>query len=327
MDENHNKRKRSLEMTISSLPDDLWFKIFLRLPVENLLASKCVCKSWLSVISSPSFVRTHLKLSISSGEYDETLIVHHQLKGEDDNQELVGCGPFSLSHLATCDILEQLDFFYSEGDYLSKPILPCKILGSDCGIVCVLVEYGGEKDIYLWNPATKVSKLIAQGWHVKWEAIGFGFDLTDFDCKVVHIVSTSTCAEVFSSNRNAWRKIEPMPLDVPMIPDFYVCLHGFLLTTGRHGMMAFNLNKEVFIFNIELPGDPVSTCITEYNGSVAASVFQKSENKVKLWTLDDEACLRGGGVEASWTMKLSCDIVGKRFDFVAGLFNSVEFLL
>ena len=68
-------------------------------------------------------------------------------------------------------------------------------------------------------------------------------------------------------------------------------------------MMAFDLNKEVFIYNIKLPTvDPEGTCIAGYYDSIAVMMCEQSENKVKLWTLDDEACLSGGGVEASWTM-------------------------
>ncbi|XP_063949934.1 F-box/kelch-repeat protein At3g23880-like [Daucus carota subsp. sativus] len=173
---------------MSNLPDDLWFQIFLRLPVKDLLvASNCVCKSWLSNISSRRFVTDHLRRSISSGEDDETLIVHHSV-----NLELQGWGPFSLTHLTSGDVLEQLDCPYSEGYYSYGPT-SSRILGSDCGIVCVLVEHGRRYDIYLWNPATKLSKLIpsqAEGRLLKQQIIGFGFDQKDFDCKVVEIVSS-----------------------------------------------------------------------------------------------------------------------------------------
>ncbi|KAK1386379.1 hypothetical protein POM88_024114 [Heracleum sosnowskyi] len=46
----------------------------------------------------------------------------------------------------------------------------------------------------------------------------------------------------------------------------------------------------------------------------------------KLWTLNDEACLGGVGVKASWTMMLTID-AGERCEWVYGIFKSVEFLL
>lgn len=33
------------------------------------------------------------------------------------------------------------------------------------------------------------------------------------------------------------------------------------------------------------------------------------DEMINIWTLDDDACLRGGGVEASWTPMFSIDIV------------------
>ena len=120
-DDNHNRRKRSPEIAMSNLPDDLWFQIFLHLPVKDLLASKCVCKSWLANISSRRFVTDHLRRSISSGEDNETLIVHHSV-----NRAQHGWGPFSLTHLTSGDVLEQLDSpyegYYSSGYYSSRPI-------------------------------------------------------------------------------------------------------------------------------------------------------------------------------------------------------------
>ncbi|KAG5001241.1 hypothetical protein JHK87_022313 [Glycine soja] len=39
---------------------DLIVEILLRLPIKSLLRFKCVCKSWLSFISNPHFVKSHL---------------------------------------------------------------------------------------------------------------------------------------------------------------------------------------------------------------------------------------------------------------------------
>lgn len=39
---------------------DLIVEILLRLPIKSLLRFKCVCKSWLSFISDPHFVKSHL---------------------------------------------------------------------------------------------------------------------------------------------------------------------------------------------------------------------------------------------------------------------------
>ncbi|KAK1398267.1 F-box domain-containing protein [Heracleum sosnowskyi] len=235
---------------------------------------------------------------------------------------------------ASGEMLENLKFPYSQGDYPFEPM--SVLLGCQCGIVCVYVDVSDlpaankKFDIYLWNPATKHSKLIPPHTIHKslpeTPSIGLGFDHIDLDFKVLKVLKRPSSAEVYFSNRNAWRKIEPKPIDVPFNVGFHVCLHGFLLTVGHKGMMAFDLNKEVFICNIENPAGPTDGRITEFNDSISVSAYAKFDDKVNLWTLDSEACLQGGGVKVSWTKILSVH-VGLPLDWVAGLLNSVDFIL
>ena len=95
---------------------------------------------------------------------------------------------------------------------------------------------------------------------------------------------------------------------------------------GRNRMMAFALDKGVFVCHIKLPVISFNARFTDFNDSIAVYMFEFLESKIKLWTLDDEACLRGSGVEASWTLMLSND-VGVELVAVEGLFNNVEFLV
>ncbi|KAK1386380.1 hypothetical protein POM88_024115 [Heracleum sosnowskyi] len=156
----------------------------------------------------------------------------------------------------------------------------------------------------------------------------FGFDPIDFDFKVVRVLSKDMFPEVYSLNKNVWHNIETRLSDIPYRHRIETCLHGFLFAIGHNGMMAFDLNKEVFICDISLPVPSNDTCVTDFKDSVAVIIFNFSEkvDRIKLWTLDDEACLRGVGVKASWTMMLTID-VGVRVDWVYGIFNSVELLL
>ena len=165
-------------------------------------------------------------------------------------------------------------------------------------------------------------------------ALGFGFDHVDLDFKVVRVVPCDLSApvhstdayltEIYSSNRNTWRKIEPTPTDYPNYNHFDASLHGFLFTIGYCGMIAFDINKEVFISDINLPyslGDYAyfETRVTEFKDSVATIVSVMYKRKIKLWTLDDEACLcRSGGVEASWTIM-------QVFKYRKSLFSLVRF--
>uniref|UniRef100_M8D446 Uncharacterized protein n=1 Tax=Aegilops tauschii TaxID=37682 RepID=M8D446_AEGTA len=51
--------------SLASLPDDLTSEILSRLPARSAARLKCVCKGWLSVVSSRCFADAHLELSRS----------------------------------------------------------------------------------------------------------------------------------------------------------------------------------------------------------------------------------------------------------------------
>lgn len=88
-------------------------------------------------------------------------------------------------------------------------------------------------------------------------------------------------------------------------------------------MSAFDLNTEVFTVGIELPTECLCLLLQQLQCTIVVITSQINEriHTFNLWTLDDEACLRGGGVEASWSEILSVDV-----DFpihsVCGCFNS-----
>ncbi|XP_074364465.1 F-box/kelch-repeat protein At3g23880-like [Apium graveolens] len=331
-------KKRAWEKVMSSFTDDLWTEILLRLPIKSLLRFKSVCKSWFSIISSHRFAKSHHAIA---GTDDQVVIVH--LEPNDNDFDADVDGSFSLIHLGSEPNCKNLDFPYSQGEYPSKDIFST-LIGSHFGIVCVSVDVSdwsvtnNNFDIYLWNPATKHSKLIPR--YNKSDnaytsgSLGFAFDHIDSDFKLVKVQSRDFFAKVYSSNRNEWRCIEPRPIDVPQRNVFDICFHGFLFAIGNNsGMMAFNLNKELFICDINLPvtsfddaQSSTKTRVSNFNDTIAVIFCTMDNGKIQLWTLDNEACLCGGGVQALWTKVLSID-VGLPLYLVEGLYNNSQFLV
>ncbi|XP_074379552.1 F-box/LRR-repeat protein At2g43260-like [Apium graveolens] len=170
--------------------------------------------------------------------------------------------------------------------------------------------------------------------NLKLLAMGFGFDHVSGDFKVVRVVASYDqpfSAEVYSANADVWRKIDPRPTDFPDCDEFDVCVNGFLCCEGLYGMMVFDLDKEVFTCGIDpLPSRSFNSTFINFNDSIAIITSTGYKlNAYNLWTLDDEACLRGSGVEASWTLKLSIG-VDCAVDYpprVYGCFNSGDFLI
>lgn len=343
-------KRRIIEGVGERLTEDLLIEVLLWLPMKPLLRFKSVSKSWFSLISSHRFAQFHLQRALASAAVqDQTLIAQVTrfedlvLEGED--------GFFILLDIDSLEFGANLKLPYSQDVY---PFVkefpfepPCDLVGSECGIVCVSVDLTkwpaaeNKTDIYLWNPATKQSQRIPPPTiqdYKKKTALGFCFDHINVDFKVVRVVTgqhQSSSAEVYSSNKNIWQKIEPKPIDVPYSNDFHACLHGFLLTTGYNGAMAFDINKEVFVCDIDLPAHSFDhdiyrfeARITDFNDSIAVfnSTNKGFNDKINLWTLDDEACLHGSGVKASWSLTISI-YLGNVPQFVGGIFNNVEFLI
>ncbi|WOG91450.1 hypothetical protein DCAR_0310699 [Daucus carota subsp. sativus] len=307
------------------LTEDLITDILVRLPVKSLLRCKSVSKPWFSLISSPNFTKYQLKHTLSKPGADRTLI----LKIDDDFISLLSLNPPQLN--------APFAFPYTIGHF--------RIVGSCNGIVCVSAPrtfcyfpwYRRTHDIYLWNPATRQSKLIPPNIRddIPSRAVGFGFDSVHNDYKVMRVASSFAepfSAEVYSANADVWRKLDPMRSDYPEYGDFDVCVNGFLCCQGFYGMMALDLSTEVIASGIRLPhGSDKYSCITDFNDSIAIITYNKDELNpvIKLRTLDDEACLRGDGVEACWTLRLSIhvDLAGSSLSRVYGCFSTGDFML
>ncbi|XP_074378712.1 F-box protein At2g21930-like [Apium graveolens] len=302
------------------IPDDLIINILQRLPVKTLLRFKTVSKRWLSLISDPSFVYSHLR---HASENNESLIFnikryyHYKYS-------------IALRHIDST-----VDLPYFEGELLRD----LYIIGSSNGIVCLVKNYRADLvsyrnhlhrasgiyetrslnlQIYLWNPATKKSKLLPPPHclvtNFAFEQVGFGFDPLVNDYKVVmchYHLNRDTCAVVYSTNANAWKEIE-RPKIYPQLSVCDACVNGVLYWSSYHCVMLYDLNKEVF-YDHRFPANVLRTSggkllcvrIMEMKDSIAVITYTNDvarlQSKVNLWTVDD-------GFERSWTLRYSFDV-------------------
>ncbi|XP_026377649.1 F-box protein CPR1-like [Papaver somniferum] len=63
---------------MSSIPEDVYLQILIRVPVKTTFVCKCVCKNWLGLISSPQFIKVHLDFNIQMNNYN---IILHDFDG------------------------------------------------------------------------------------------------------------------------------------------------------------------------------------------------------------------------------------------------------
>ncbi|KAK1352856.1 F-box domain-containing protein [Heracleum sosnowskyi] len=309
-----------------TLPEDLISEILVRVPVKSLLCLQLVCKDWLSLIKHPAFVKSQLRHANTTQTHQALIVTN--VAGSREHIALLDVN--SRQFVSDC----KLPFTQRESDVSIA-------IGSVSGIVFVYFIVNCKASMYLWNPATRQSKLIPPSFNICYPS-GFGYDPIDDEYKVVCFrCKESYSAHVYLANRDEWRR-GPDPIDFTYSYNsrrFDVCFNGFLCGPGTHGMMLeFDLHKEVLICAIKLPviikddedDHDIITSIIEFNKSIVViKLWDKGCNdgqKINMWMLDDDACLGGGGVEASWTPMFSINVAMPAHS-ILGYFNNRDLLL
>ncbi|CAO2838636.1 unnamed protein product [Amaranthus hypochondriacus] len=250
------------------LPHDLIVHHILPwLPIKSLMQYKLVSKQWYSSISSPSFIKTHLKLTPFSDPFTplESLIIQsghgYYLYECDDNHDLENG-------------VQWQNLIQIEGGYMFRDTY---LVGSSNGLVC-LAHYKNEYFI-LWNPTTTQHRI-----HYPDEGIGnqkpnfinwgFGYVSSENDHKVIRIsliwandrfINT---VHVYSLRFNRWKKIK-FGLDHYFFPQRARLVHGFLYwawnckSTDSIKLVSFDLYREKFeiVHHLDLSSESDMLCV------------------------------------------------------------------
>ncbi|XP_061344289.1 F-box/kelch-repeat protein At3g23880-like [Gastrolobium bilobum] len=165
----------------------------LRLPVKSLVRFKCVCKSWLSLISNPHFAKSHFELSATPS-----------------NRVL--CVASSGSEALSIDVDASLHDDSALVSLVSprpQPGEPVAIFGSCRGFL--LLGRDENPNLYLWNPSTGFHKQLSCPEIVRKKyiypqpyLIGFGYDPSTDDYLVVVLCQDDSV--FFSFRTNSWKK-------------------------------------------------------------------------------------------------------------------------
>lgn len=307
-------RTRTSGCCSSNLPDELIFKILSWTCVISLFRCKSVCKSWLSMISKPEFMKTHLTNSLSklpsilmiTSKIDDEEYVHEQEHGY-MKQPLYG-------RRAATIVSPQQD-----SDSLNLPLLSpfdgnVEFVSSCNGIVCVCVcDLNGIADIYLYNPLTRrIFKKLPPPIHYSGRYpfcvdVVFGFDCLSHDFKVVKIDYDSNdtnnyklvdvvAVHLYSSNAGSWRVVE-VNIQLPTLVSYPLrsvlrsgpVVDGVLYLEGMDVIVTFDLHNESFGL-ISYPSfmHTKKSNVFDFQGSVAVVVESGSLDKkeVSLWTME-----------------------------------------
>jgi F-box interacting protein len=291
------------------LPEDLLMEILSRLPVKSLMRCKCVSKSWYALVTNPSFITKHLKIS------------HNVNRGAAILRRGDGLDQRRLSMLSNETLEVSADVDLSK--WFQDEVSMVSMFGPCNGILCLSCALWKKRDydrLVLWNPATRESKILPP-IHRQLDmpdltsTFGFGFDPKTNDYKVVRIMNFRFryCeVQVYHLSTNSWRVIgsSPDPSLFIKLPRFPSCLNGVhywwacegedYFDEGPRHFIAFDMSNEVFQELLPPPFERVSTWtedVAVINDSVTLILPCGIESKewVGIWVLNE--C----GVEMTWT--------------------------
>ncbi|XP_027098844.1 F-box protein CPR1-like [Coffea arabica] len=200
------------------IPDHVLVNVLLRLPFDSLIRSRCVSKSWRSLIDDPHFIKMHyLNKNHLQTNY------HH------DDTKIIALVEHGASVFTRP---ESRKFYTSDSDLSCSSILHAKQL--NCPIE--LSEYHSQFSSGIgFDPVNDAYKVVAfmKCWSI--------FD-QDWSTPTSHEVY------VYSSKLNSWKIIGDFPFENP----FREPMDGLLVNGALHWfycvgyILAFDLSSEEF---------------------------------------------------------------------------------
>lgn len=190
-------------------PQEIINLILVSLPVKSLFRFRSVCKLWLSIISTPSFIKAHQD---SMSTKDPRLILADAPFDSQDNYQHLEFSTCSLYNLQNDLLTDEPVTETIEGNFNS-------VVGYCInGLVCLVSD--DDFRAVLWNPSTRKSRRLPKiDMAHYYVCYGFCYDECNDDFKVFAIYSDDDCAfeykvSVYSSKSDSWRVIGDLPFNV-----------------------------------------------------------------------------------------------------------------
>ncbi|XP_006358425.1 F-box/kelch-repeat protein At3g23880-like [Solanum tuberosum] len=228
-----------MENSIPVLPEELVTEILSRLPVKSLLKFMCVSKSWLALISSPEFVKTHLSLNANNNEYTRHKVMMFERTAYTFRDCSVSC-LFNNSSIRANNL-----------DYPRQ--VPCcfYMVGSVNGLICLVSQL---KEFFLWNPSIRKYKKLSNSktkTNLVYSVYGFGYDEFHDDYKVVVIFiirrddfSLQIEVKEYSLKSDSWRTVDNCPSITPLQQS------GMFVNGKLHWVSIIDLKRNIISFDL-----------------------------------------------------------------------------
>lgn len=333
----NTKQLRKMEpentlVPVPYLPKDCIFNIIVHLPIEYLLTSRFVCKSWHEIVNSPAFINAHLRRS----EIGLIFLapVRNAPPGYDFGKTL-GSSAAKISFSVESRVSELQSNSVYHWPLIDPPLLFCikfmeikegqstikeynttcvgKIRATCNGLI-VLENRMKKGGLVVMNPITRDLKTIPFGTRSspQRESYGLGFlhELSVY--KLVHLFKDDfeyICCEIMNIGSRSWREVNGPPNGLfgwlGHQPVFAIgALHWVPRVEHNEYLVSMPLHDEKFR-KVPLPYTAgVHDRVFEMDGFLGFASRQNTD-QIDVWTL------RSLGV-GSWEKQYSIIVDGKR---------------
>lgn len=312
--------------SLSDFPEGMMTEVLIRLPVKSLLICKSVCKPWLSLISHPYFIKSHIHRALTTCQNDSTLlniinvrrlaIAATTLKHAREIPAIFPPQPEQRRRQLVNQALEDanrqdLSRLHLQFDRLSLPHAfgGARFVSCCNGIIC----FSSYIAVFLWNPSINKfrelpfeTSILGKPGSCFPVTIGFGYDNISNEYKLLRFVYNNRenvvpIVKVNYINADCCREIQG-PILKTQIKRWssHIAVKGVLYFDGGDQLVSFDLHDEVFGL-IPFPNSiqRKMSDVMDFQGSVAM-VFESGPG-VNLWTLDNVSA------KLSWTKNFSIE--------------------
>ncbi|KAK2969833.1 hypothetical protein RJ640_000650 [Escallonia rubra] len=308
-----------------NLPNEILRDILSWVPAKALMKLRYVCKSWYTLISDTSFIRTQLSRSLHDN--DHTRIINIGERGK------ICLMPRTWRSFADKQKLERPAL------RIPRRCTAVGNIGSCNGLICFKLDSDeGDRDIgsfstiFMWNPLVKIFKVLPPCDFKGDSILGFGYHQPTNDYKVVAACyrgRTASRAEVYTLSLDSWKKIEAA--NVPCNPlgtsvSFNGNIHWLpqeLHEEGEGCVVLFNIGEESFE-EMGLPDYRPAYPLNQYNmhtqiqvvnEALCFLVSRQSQSWLDKTSYHDVWIMTEYGVAGSWIKKFSFVLNDMRWFF------------
>lgn len=337
LEENKKKQQKNKEpqgnlvsVPVPYLPKDCIFNIIVRLPLESLLASRFVCKSWYGIVNSPAFIDTHLQRSNIGLIYLTPAVKGHL---SSDVGTASGSSTMKIDFNVDAKVLE-LDSIPVLHWHLFNPRTQYQIkyleikdakstikeynatctghIKAACNGLIVLENLVKGRGLNIMNPVTRELKTIPLGTMCSShrESYGLAFCHESSRYKLVHLFQDDSQyigCEIMTIGSEPWRVVDGPPHGIMgwlgYQPVFAIgALHWVPRVDHNEYIVSMSLNDEKFKI-ITLPNTGgIHDRILEMGG-ILGFVSHHSANQIDVWILKS---LGGEGWAKQHSITMDC---------------------